>query len=150
MMPQYYGQTMMTPWGMYPAPGVMPQGPAPGQVGPGQQPGPGQRRPLSPSSLSDHPPVPQGQYQVIPAYYDQNGSLVMGNMRGIGNGGPVRLMSPAPMVLNPAAAATSASMRLMGNQPQAQMTAQQQPQHKSASSSISYGKPVELYFDTTL
>ena len=126
MMPQYcgYGQTMMTPWGMYPA-GVIPQGPAPGQVGPGQQ--PQQRRPMSPNSLSDHGPVPQGQYQVIPAYYDQNGSLVMGNVRGIGNGAPVRLMSPAPMVLNPAAANSGNPMRLMGNQPQPQMTTQQQP-----------------------
>ena len=122
MMPQYYG---MTPWGMmpqYPA-GVIPQGPAPGAGGPGQQ--AQQRRPMSPNSMSDHPPVPQGQYQVIPAYYDQNGSLVMGNVRGIGNGGPVRLMSPAPMVLNPAAA-NSGNMRLMGNQSQ-QMAAQQQP-----------------------
>lgn len=125
MMPQYYG---MAPWGMYPA-GVIPQGPAPGPITTGQQ--PQQRRPLSPNSLSDHPPVPQGQYQVIPAYYDQNGSWVMGNVRGIGNGGPVRLMSPAPMVLNPAAAAAAAAnsgnMRLMSNQPQQMPTPQQQP-----------------------
>lgn len=38
-----------------------------------------------------------GQYQVIPAYYDQNGSLVM---RGIGNGTPMRLVSPAPVLVN--------------------------------------------------
>lgn len=25
----------------------------------------------------------QGQYQVIPAYYDQNGSIVMGGVRGL-------------------------------------------------------------------
>lgn len=127
MMPQYYG---MAPWGMYPA-GVIPQGPpGPGPVAPNQH-GQGQpRRPMSPNSLSDHPPVPQhpGQYQVIPAYYDQNGSLVMGNMRGLGNGGlngPVRLMSPAPMVLqNPNGPSTS-NIRLMGNQPPQQQ--QQQP-----------------------
>nr|CAG4643066.1 EOG090X02FO [Ilyocryptus agilis] len=129
MMPQYYG---MAPWGMYPA-GVIPQGPpGPGPVAPGQH-GQGQpRRPLSPNSLSDHPPVPQhpGQFQVIPAYYDQNGSLVMGNMRGIGNGGisgPVRLMSPAPMVLQNPNGPNAGNIRLMGNQPPQQQQQQQPP-----------------------
>lgn len=42
----------------------------------------------------------QGQYQVIPAYYDQNGSIVMGNVRGIGNAAPMRLVSPAPVIVN--------------------------------------------------
>ena len=32
------------------------------------------------------------------AYYDQNGQLVMGNPRGIGT--PVRLVSPAPVLVN--------------------------------------------------
>lgn len=63
----------------------------------------------------------------------------MGNPRGIGNGGPVRLMSPAPMVLNPAAG--SGAMRIMSNQSQQQ---QQQPslyntQHQSLYSSAAAG-----------
>lgn len=38
-------------------------------------------------------------YQILaPAYYDQNGQLVMGNGRGIGT--PVRLVSPAPILVN--------------------------------------------------
>lgn len=42
------------------------------------------------------------QYQILaPAYYDQNGQLVMGNPRGIGT--PVRLVSPAPVLVSAAA-----------------------------------------------
>ena len=38
-------------------------------------------------------------YQILaPAYYDQNGQLVMGNGRGIGT--PVRLVSPAPILVS--------------------------------------------------
>lgn len=38
-------------------------------------------------------------YQLLaPAYYDQNGQLVMGNPRGIGT--PVRLVSPAPVLVS--------------------------------------------------
>jgi pumilio RNA-binding family len=59
----------------------------------------------------------QGQYQVIPAYYDQNGSIVMGNVRGIGNGTPMRLVSPAPVIVN-ATGTPGSNMRLLGNQPQ--------------------------------
>ena len=59
----------------------------------------------------------QGQYQVIPAYYDQNGSIVMGNVRGIGNGTPMRLVSPAPVIVN-ATGTPGSNMRLIGNQPQ--------------------------------
>lgn len=42
------------------------------------------------------------QYQILaPAYYDQNGQLVMGNGRGMGT--PVRLVSPAaPILVNAA------------------------------------------------
>ena len=41
--------------------------------------------------------------QVIPTYYDQNGTMLMaGNLRGVGNGGPVRLVSPAPVIINSA------------------------------------------------
>lgn len=40
-------------------------------------------------------------YQILaPAYYDQNGQLVMGNGRGIGT--PLRLVSPAPILVNAA------------------------------------------------
>ena len=40
--------------------------------------------------------------QMIPTYYDSNGTMLMaGNLRGVGNGGPVRLVSPAgPIVIN--------------------------------------------------
>lgn len=42
-------------------------------------------------------------YQILaPAYYDQNGQLVMGNPRGLGT--PVRLVSPAPVLVSAAAA----------------------------------------------
>lgn len=146
MMPQYYG---MAPWGMYPA-GVIPQGPAPGPVAPGHQPGQ-PRRPMSPNTLPDHPPVPQpGQYQVIPAYYDQNGSLVMGNMRGIGNAGmngPVRLMSPAPMVMQNPNGPNSGNIRMMGNQNQ-QMAAAQQQQQQQSSLYNQPGQQQSLYSNT--
>lgn len=43
----------------------------------------------------------------------------MGNLRGVGNGAPVRLVSPAPMLINGAngaQAAAASNMRLLGNQ----------------------------------
>lgn len=93
-MPGYYG---MTPWGLYPAAGLM-------QAGQGLQ-GHGQRRPLTPTGNEMVPSNvnmsvnAQGQYQVIPAYYESmNGSLLMG-ARGAT---PLRLVSPAPvLVQNP-------------------------------------------------
>lgn len=57
--------------------------------------------------------------QVIPAYYDQNGAVLMGNLRGVGNGAPVRLVSPAPVLINGANSAQAAAannMRLLGSQ----------------------------------
>lgn len=57
--------------------------------------------------------------QVIPAYYDQNGAVLMGNLRGVGNGAPVRLVSPAPVLINGAngaQAAAASNMRLLSNQ----------------------------------
>lgn len=43
---------------------------------------------------------------MIPAYYDQNGSIMV--TRGLSNGTPtVRLVSPAPVLVNHAAAATT-------------------------------------------
>jgi len=38
---------------------------------------------------------------VIPAYYDQNGSIVMGGVRGLSSAAtPMRLVSPAPVLVN--------------------------------------------------
>lgn len=93
VLPQYYG---VAPWGVYPA-SIIQQNAA------GQQ-----RRPLSPGSVaaaaaaasSDTTNLTQGQY-IIP-YYDQNGSIVMGNVRGISNTAPMRLVSPAPVLVNAA------------------------------------------------
>lgn len=45
----------------------------------------------------------QGQYQVIPAYYEvgQNGSIMVGGVRGLGSAAtPMRLVSPAPVLVN--------------------------------------------------
>ena len=40
------------------------------------------------------------QYQIItPAYYDQNGQLVMGNPRGLA-GASMRLVPPAPVLVS--------------------------------------------------
>ena len=52
--------------------------------------------------ISFSPSGAQPSYQILaPAYYDQNGQLVMGhNGRGLGT--PVRLVSPAPILVNTA------------------------------------------------
>jgi len=79
----YYGMAGMgMPWGMYQPAGLIG---ATGQVG-------APRRPLTPNGneLGGGP----GQYQVIPAYYDQNGGIVMG-ARGAT---PLRLVSPASVM----------------------------------------------------
>ena len=118
--PQYYG--VQTPWGIYPANIVQqPQGQQTPQGGVQQQQQQllrGQQgRPLTPSQQQQQQQqdalgtptngiqaqaiqAPGGAgYQIIaPAYYDQNGQLVMGNARGIGT--PVRLVSPAPVLVN--------------------------------------------------
>ncbi|XP_067014598.1 pumilio homolog 2 isoform X2 [Anabrus simplex] len=109
VVPQYYG---VTPWGVYPA-NLIQQGAAAAAQ---------QRRPLTPSSAGELPTSTnnltqvanvQGQYQVIPGYYDQSGSFVVGNVRGIGNATPMRLVSPAPVIVN-----AGTPGRLLGNQPQ--------------------------------
>ncbi|PSN46785.1 Maternal protein pumilio, partial [Blattella germanica] len=114
VVPQYYG-VPAAPWGVYPA-NIIQQGAAAAAAQ--------QRRPLTPSSASEISNSStnltqqvQGQYQVIPAYYDQNGSIVMGNVRGIGNGTPIRLVSPASVIVN-ATGTPGNNMRLLGNQPQ--------------------------------
>ncbi|MPC26220.1 Pumilio 2 [Portunus trituberculatus] len=124
VIPQYYG----VHWGVYPANIIQQSGPS-GQA----------RRPLSPSQPSEvtsqsngnlaasaaaaaagNMQGPLSQYQqVIPAYYDQNGTVLMGNLRGVGNGAPVRLVSPAPVLINGAngaQAAAAGNMRLLSNQ----------------------------------
>lgn len=45
---------------------------------------------------------------MIPAYYHENGGIVMGNMRGLGNATPLRLVSPAPVLVNPGSAGEEA------------------------------------------
>jgi pumilio RNA-binding family len=92
-MPGYYG---MAPWGMYPAAGLIG---AAGQVG-------AQRRPLTPNGNELN--GAGGQYQVIPAYYDQNGGLVMG-ARGAT---PLRLVSPASVMVNNGGKSSSLSFPL--------------------------------------
>ncbi|XP_012142820.1 pumilio isoform X2 [Megachile rotundata] len=101
VVPQYYG---VAPW-VYPA-GLLPQAP-PQAAAP-----PPPRRPLTPSSAAaaaaaaqdtanNLAQTVQGQYQVIPAYYDQNGSILMGGVRGLSSAAaPMRLVSPAPVLVN--------------------------------------------------
>ncbi|RXG68604.1 Pumilio-like protein 2 [Armadillidium vulgare] len=123
VIPQYYG----VHWGVYPANIIQ------------QQQGGQPRRPPSPSQNNEVATQNSGnlaaaaaaaaaagnlqgqlgQYQVIPTYYDQNGTVLMGNLRGVGNGGPVRLVSPAPIIINSAngpQAAAANNMRLLNNQ----------------------------------
>jgi len=90
MVPGYYN---VAPWGLYPATGLIG---AQGQVA-------GNRRPLTPTGnelnvqqQNSAAAAAAGQFQVIPAYYDQNGGLVMG-ARGTT---PLRLVSPAPVLVN--------------------------------------------------
>ncbi|CAB3379385.1 Hypothetical predicted protein, partial [Cloeon dipterum] len=120
VLPQYYG----VPWpAMYPASLLQPNAAAAvAAQQQQQQQNPQQRRPLTPSSASDVSnsstnlsQVPGG-YQMIPAYYHENGGIVMGNMRGLGNATPLRLVSPAPVLVNPASAGNG--VRLLNNQPQ--------------------------------
>ncbi|XP_031626222.1 maternal protein pumilio-like isoform X2 [Contarinia nasturtii] len=85
-MPQYYG-VHGVPWGMYPA-NLIPQ----------QNSQPPPRRPLTPSQPAGENQPP---YQMIQAYYDQSGSLVMGPRTGT----PMRLVSPAPVLVPPGAQA---------------------------------------------
>lgn len=102
MMAQYYG---LPPWGMYPS--MIQSGQVGGQSTPHLQ----QQqqmlarsngtRPMTPQGPNDNPGTPQalqGQYQMVPhGYYDQNGSIMMGNTgRGM-NPTPMRMM---PMIVN--------------------------------------------------
>ncbi|XP_065082849.1 maternal protein pumilio isoform X2 [Ochlerotatus camptorhynchus] len=103
-VPQYYG-VAAAPWGVYPA-NLIPQ----------QQSQP--RRPLTPSQQG----AENQPYQVISAFYDQSGSLVMGPRTGT----PMRLVSPAPPVLVPPGAggprAPQAPPTIYPPQPQTQQS----------------------------
>ncbi|CAC5413715.1 PUM [Mytilus coruscus] len=106
--PQYYG--VQAPWGIYPANLIQQQGQQTPQGMSSQQQQQQQMmrnqtgRPLTPSQQNDSsqpltPNAPISQYQILaPAYYDQNGQLVMGNPRGLGT--PVRLVPPAPVLVS--------------------------------------------------
>lgn len=61
----------------------------------------------------------------------------MGNVRGIGNGTPMRLVSPAPVIVN--AGTPGGNMRLLGSQPQQIATP------PAASSIYSSNQPGSLY-----
>nr|XP_018913429.1 PREDICTED: pumilio homolog 2 isoform X6 [Bemisia tabaci] len=103
VVPQYYG-VHGVPWGVYPANIIQQSHSAAAAAAQ-------QRRPLSPTSAATESANIQTQvqpsgYQMIPAYYDQNGSIMV--TRGLSNGTPtVRLVSPAPVLVNHAAAATT-------------------------------------------
>ncbi|XP_022255464.1 pumilio homolog 2-like [Limulus polyphemus] len=106
MMPQYYG---MPPWGMFPTPGLI-------QGNQGQPHGPAVQQQLLRTN-GTHAMTPQGngeslpqgtnniqgtggQYQMVaPSFYDQNGSLMVGNARNIGGPPPMRLIPP--LIVNP-------------------------------------------------
>ncbi|XP_051510653.1 pumilio homolog 2-like isoform X3 [Myxocyprinus asiaticus] len=136
--PQYYG----VPWGVYPAnlfqqsaaaaanhsanQQASNQGPGPGQqvmrAGTNQRPlTPGQSQQSQQESLAAAAANPalaftgMPGYQVLaPAYYDQNGTLVMGPGARTGLGGPVRLVQ-TPLLINPAAAQAAAAASASGS-----------------------------------
>lgn len=141
--PQYY--SLQTPWGLYPANLIQQQG---------QQPHPGapqsaaaltqqqqqqllrgqSGRPVTPQQQNENIPASALQAQALQtpnaagyqflatAYYDQNGQLVMGNPRGIGT--PVRLVSPAPVLVNTGNQQGNANS--IGNNPLRLLTTQAQ------------------------
>ncbi|XP_051954771.1 pumilio homolog 2-like isoform X7 [Xyrauchen texanus] len=133
--PQYYG----VPWGVYPAnlfqqsaaaaanhsanQQASNQGPGPGQqvmrAGTNQRPlTPGQSQQESLAAAAANPALAftgMPGYQVLtPAYYDQNGTLVMGPGARTGLGGPVRLVQ-TPLLINPAAAQAAAAASASGS-----------------------------------
>ncbi|XP_021374897.1 pumilio homolog 2-like isoform X2 [Mizuhopecten yessoensis] len=151
--PQYYG--VQAPWGIYPANLIQQQGQQTPQGLNQQQQQQVLRgqsgRPITPSQQNDnmasqpsslqHQPLqaPNAQYQIIaPAYYDQNGQLVMGNPRGIGT--PVRLVSPAPVLVSAAANQQGGGNNSLGSNPLRLLTTQAQttpPVYSSTSTSSS-------------
>ncbi|KAH8310045.1 hypothetical protein KR044_011151, partial [Drosophila immigrans] len=113
-MPQYYG---VAPWGMYPGNLIPQQGTQP-------------RRPLTPSQQG----AENQPYQVIPAFFDQSGSLVMGPRTGT----PMRLVSPAPVLAVPPGAARAGPPPPQGPQlyPPQPQTAQQNLYSQQNGSSV--------------
>ncbi|KAG0729790.1 Pumilio 2 [Chionoecetes opilio] len=139
VIPQYYG----VHWGVYPANIIQQSGPSgqarrplsPSQPSEVTSQSNGNLAASAAAAAAGNMQGPLSQYQpgafltscsclapqqVIPAYYDQNGAVLMGNLRGVGNGAPVRLVSPAPVLINGAngaqAAAAAGNMRLLSNQ----------------------------------
>ncbi|VDI11632.1 pumilio RNA-binding family [Mytilus galloprovincialis] len=134
--PQYYG--VQAPWGIYPANLIQQQGQQTPQGMSSQQQQQQQMmrnqtgRPLTPSQQNDSsqpltPNAPISQYQILaPAYYDQNGQLVMGNPRGLGT--PVRLVPPAPVLVS--ASGNQQGGAALGSNPLRLLTTQAQ-QHQT-------------------
>ncbi|KAK3087170.1 hypothetical protein FSP39_002529 [Pinctada imbricata] len=136
--PQYYG--VQGPWGIYPANLIQQQGQHTPQGLTQQQQQQQQQqqmmrsqsgRPLTPQQNDNMAQqnmqapalqTPNPQYQILaPAYYDQNGQLVMGNPRGLGT--PVRLVSPAPVLVS---ATANQQGGALGNSPLRLLTTQGQ------------------------
>ncbi|KAL3889995.1 hypothetical protein ACJMK2_002304 [Sinanodonta woodiana] len=136
VIPQYYG--VQTPWGIYPANLFQQQQGQQTPQGMSQQQNQLLRsqtgRPLTPNQQNDNMSnnatqlqaqalqAPNAPYQILtPAYYDQNGQLVM-NTRGIGT--RVQLVPPGPMLVSTGAnqqggaSLGSNPLRLLTTQPQ--------------------------------
>ncbi|KAK5647046.1 hypothetical protein RI129_005510 [Pyrocoelia pectoralis] len=105
-VPQYYG---VGPW-VYPAPANLIQ----------QSASNGARRPLTPNGSEAQQQVQQqvpGGY-IVP-YYDQNTPILMAQGAAMRNGTPMRLVSPAPVLVQPQAnRQTPAGASLYSNTPQ--------------------------------
>lgn len=133
VVPQYYGITPQ--WGMYQANIIQQQQGTPqGSVNQQQQQQQpllrgNNARPMTPQQTGPGDPlgtnstnnIAGGQYQVIP-FYDQNVPLVMGNTRSLGT--PMRLVSSAPVIVNPGNPGNlgGSGLRLLGNQAQGVQT----------------------------
>ncbi|KAK3583191.1 hypothetical protein CHS0354_025709 [Potamilus streckersoni] len=136
VIPQYYG--VQTPWGIYPANLFQQQQGQQTPQGMSQQQNQLLRsqtgRPLTPNQQNENMSnnatqlqaqalqAPNAPYQILtPAYYDQNGQLVM-NTRGIGT--RVQLVPPGPMLVSTGAnqqggtSLGSNPLRLLTTQPQ--------------------------------
>ncbi|KAK9869457.1 hypothetical protein WA026_003211 [Henosepilachna vigintioctopunctata] len=106
-VPQYYG---VGPW-VYPAPANLIQ----------QGASNGARRPITPNGSAEaqqqvQPQVPGGY--ILP-YYDQNTPIIMAQGAAMRNGTPMRLVSPAPVLVQPQAnRQTPAAASLYSNNPQ--------------------------------
>ncbi|XP_044751007.1 pumilio homolog 2-like isoform X2 [Coccinella septempunctata] len=106
-VPQYYG---VGPW-VYPAPANLIQ----------QGASNGPRRPITPNGTAEaqqqvQPQVPGGY--ILP-YYDQNTPIIMAQGAAMRNGTPMRLVSPAPVLVQPQAnRQTPAGASLYSNTPQ--------------------------------